>query len=683
MHSHPFPRKRAHPASPLTNQWRILSLAVTVCPFMQFGPLLLRRVVWSPAFRRFSFFLPTLTLLALLITVQAQTNQVITNLTVPEVLASNVTRIALLEHYALTESSGLAASPKYRNVFWSHNDSESPTFLFALDVQGKHIGGYEVQDANLIDWEAIAFDESGRLYLADTGSDGMVRSHSAVHRVAEPDISKGWGPARVERTWYIRFPGPREDCEAMFIHQGFAYLISKLATTNIVAANRFVNYYRFNLAGDDEFVLAEHLGTLQVSDNVSDASLSSDKQRLALLTSDGVEILFINGNPLNATNAPRRSTRYEHPLMEGAAFVGTSVLVTTEKSTNTPAGEMILFNDPDLSGAPRIVTGLTNRTAFVGGSVTFEVEVEGVPPLAFEWRLDGRVIPGATNTTLVLTNLALANAGTYEVTVSNIAGVASSSAELTVNERIVDLRITEIMSSESTNRTFRHEDWWELTSFSTETNDLSGWRFNDSTGDLTDAFVIPQGTLIAPGESIVFVEDLSPGQFRDWWGEANISTNVQIVTYDTNEISFNAVRDQLRVWNATNPEPYLQVDIGRATTGVTFTRDPVSGQMVNSVLGVNGAFAAIDGGDIGSPGLYVTDSISGVRLEGALRGPALQISFPVEPTKTYTIEQSDTLFPGAWRPVIEGVQGPGTGDILFQRSLAVTNRFFRLRVEER
>jgi hypothetical protein len=674
--------------SPSTNQWRIRALPVTVCPFMQFGPLPLHRPVWSPAQprsgsssllfwlpRRFSFL--ALALVALFVSAQAQTNQVSTNvppLPFPTNVAPGVSRIALIQHYALTESSGLAASRQYPGVLWSHNDTGDPTFLFALNRRGEHLGAFEVQDANLIDWEATTFDEFNRLYFADTGTNGMLRSHSAVHRAAEPDpTSARSGAIHVERSWFIRFPGERDDCEAIFIHNNFAYLISKYAV------NDSVRMYRFDLANESSSILLELVGHIPVTDNVSDATLSVDKSRLVLLSSDGVFVLFIYGDPNTAPIAPRRVIRYENSLMEGSAIVEDGILATTETTQ-----EILLFSSPGISGAPRIITGLTNRSAFVGGSVTFQVEVEGFPAPVIQWRFNGQVIPGATNTTLTLTNLDLTNAGMYEVSATNPAGAARSRAQLTVSERIRDLRITEVMSSEATPAT---EDWWELTSFDSQTNDLSGWRFNDSTGNLTDAFVIPEGTVIGPGESIIFVEDLAPDEFRVWWG-TNVPAGVQIVTYSTNFISFNAVRDQLRVWDNITIDPSataLQVDFGASTTGVSFTLDPASSNLVNSVLGVNGAFQSASGLDIGSPGLYVTNSAtnSGVRLEGTLMGPALELSFPTAPTETYSIEQSDTLIPGNWRTVIQGVQGPAAGRILFQRSLELTNRFFRLRVEER
>src|SRR5207249_9402745 len=46
-------------------------------------------------------------------------------------------------------------------------------------------------------------------------------------------------------------------------------------------------------------------------------------------------------------------------------------------------------------------------------------------PLTFQWRLNGVLLAGATNSSLPLTNVQEANAGNYSVLVSNPAGAAS------------------------------------------------------------------------------------------------------------------------------------------------------------------------------------------------------------------------------------------------------------------
>lgn len=72
-------------------------------------------------------------------------------------------------------------------------------------------------------------------------------------------------------------------------------------------------------------------------------------------------------------------------------------------------------------------------TNIFGGSAAFSVAATAQNPLFYQWQFNGTNLVGATNATLVLTNLQYAQAGNYRVTISNaLAGVISSSATLTV-----------------------------------------------------------------------------------------------------------------------------------------------------------------------------------------------------------------------------------------------------------
>ena len=363
----------------------------------------------------------------------------------PVQLEENVRLLGLIEHFGLTESSGLTASRSYTNVFWSHSD-DSFQFIFALDKQGQHIGAFEVQGANLIDWEAISADGFGNLYLADIGNDGLARTHSAIHRVEEPDPFDEWGRAVVEKTWYIRYPGPRVDAESFFVFNGFGYLITK------PLINGFVSIYRFPLGDDDEYVL-EFVTNIPAANDVADAALSPDLQRLALVTNDGVEVYFIDGNPANAAQGRRVDTEFENNQMEGITFVPEGLLVTAETR------EVLLFHSPELSGGPEITRPLFSQTVFLGDTVTFTVAATGVPAVTYQWFFNRVPIPGATNSSLTITNTTAANAGLYQVVVTNPNGVARSTAILTVIERTANLRITEVMADPG-GGTLTKSDWW-------------------------------------------------------------------------------------------------------------------------------------------------------------------------------------------------------------------------------
>lgn len=81
--------------------------------------------------------------------------------------------------------------------------------------------------------------------------------------------------------------------------------------------------------------------------------------------------------------------------------------------------------------APTITQNITNQTAVIGDNFVFNVQVVG-GGLSYQWSFGSTPITGATNATLVLTNLATTEAGTYAVHISNIAGATNVSAILTV-----------------------------------------------------------------------------------------------------------------------------------------------------------------------------------------------------------------------------------------------------------
>ena len=84
--------------------------------------------------------------------------------------------------------------------------------------------------------------------------------------------------------------------------------------------------------------------------------------------------------------------------------------------------------------APVIISQPMNQTVTVGGTATFSVTASGVVPLSYQWNFDGTNIVGATDTTLMLTNVQSSQAGNYAVLVTNALGsTLSSNAVLTVN----------------------------------------------------------------------------------------------------------------------------------------------------------------------------------------------------------------------------------------------------------
>jgi hypothetical protein len=74
---------------------------------------------------------------------------------------------------------------------------------------------------------------------------------------------------------------------------------------------------------------------------------------------------------------------------------------------------------PSISAQPQ------SQVDAYGSSASLSVAASG-SGLAYQWFLNGTAIPGATNSSLSLTDLQFANAGLYSVTVSNAAGAVTS-----------------------------------------------------------------------------------------------------------------------------------------------------------------------------------------------------------------------------------------------------------------
>jgi hypothetical protein len=84
-----------------------------------------------------------------------------------------------------------------------------------------------------------------------------------------------------------------------------------------------------------------------------------------------------------------------------------------------------------LGTAPTILAQPISQTACVGSNATLHVQASGVPGPAYQWSCNGLDVPGATGSSLTVSNFQPSNAGLYQVRVSNSLGtILSDTAEL-------------------------------------------------------------------------------------------------------------------------------------------------------------------------------------------------------------------------------------------------------------
>lgn len=98
--------------------------------------------------------------------------------------------------------------------------------------------------------------------------------------------------------------------------------------------------------------------------------------------------------------------------------------------------------------APTITVQPADRVAGIGTGTTLTVAATGTPTLRYQWKRGSPAAPisGATNATLELANLALADADTYQVDVSNDVGTTPSRV---ASVTVLDVRATHALAAAS------------------------------------------------------------------------------------------------------------------------------------------------------------------------------------------------------------------------------------------
>jgi hypothetical protein len=87
---------------------------------------------------------------------------------------------------------------------------------------------------------------------------------------------------------------------------------------------------------------------------------------------------------------------------------------------------LIKYTQAAAPGAPVIAPPPVHPLVRPGEDVTLSVNATGAGPLNYQWRTVQTLIPDATNTTLLLTNVQASQAGMYSVEVTNALGSAAS-----------------------------------------------------------------------------------------------------------------------------------------------------------------------------------------------------------------------------------------------------------------
>jgi len=228
------------------------------------------------------------------------------------------------------ESSSLALAEEPGTFYTNADAGNSPT-LYKVDLKGNLLQEIDLPVANH-DWESLAKDDKGNLYVVDAGNNNNSRKNLVVYRLkpANPKQISQIPFAYADQT---EFPPKKDernfDCEASLWHAGKLYLFTKDRAQQSTS-----KVYTLNDQPGQQ--TAKLVAKLAIPGEVTDANLSPNGKRLALLGRE--ELFILEGNDLDAIlkskPQPRRVDLGGAGQTEGLVFIDDQTLIiSTEQGS--------------------------------------------------------------------------------------------------------------------------------------------------------------------------------------------------------------------------------------------------------------------------------------------------------------------------------------------------------------
>ncbi len=239
-----------------------------------------------------------------------------------------ISKIGKLPQRAI-ETSGLARV-NGKATFWTHNDGGNVAELIEIDKKGHLMSILPLPKLINHDWEDLAADGLGNLYIADIGNNNNDRRDLRIYKL---------NPANPESVQEIRFNFADQhefppkvanrnfDCEAVIYKDNNLYLFSK----NRSPTNRYVKLY--TIPAQAGSYSATPIDSVYIKSMVTGASISPNGHTLALM-SYGKVLLFDISAGVNF-NKPLSCIKVGGGQAEAILFVNnTDFIFTNEQKRN-------------------------------------------------------------------------------------------------------------------------------------------------------------------------------------------------------------------------------------------------------------------------------------------------------------------------------------------------------------
>jgi len=191
----------------------------------------------------------------------------------------------------LNESSGLILDSA--GNFWSMNDRGGSAKIFGFDERGILTRTLQISGATNVDWEDLTIDDSGNIFISDSGNNDNDRKDLKILKLLMDDLATNASSITPIIITYkynnqTEFPPERPDhhfdCEALIVSNSIFHLFTKDRSKPFAG---LTNHY--SLVENDSPRLAIFQSFFQTDEDkdagaITGAGMSKDGKKLALVS---------------------------------------------------------------------------------------------------------------------------------------------------------------------------------------------------------------------------------------------------------------------------------------------------------------------------------------------------------------------------------------------------------------
>lgn len=250
----------------------------------------------------------------------------------------------------LEENSGIQSYTE--NSIWLIEDNGNKDELYQLNLKGEITNQLKVKNAKNNDWEDLARDAEGNLYIGDFGNNENAKKGLIIYKISNPEKEKG-AKIEAEKIKFNypeqkKFPPKKEklyyDAEAFFHWGNFLYIITKNRTRPY--NGKALIYKVPDTKGTYEAELVGELITCNEQNNcsITAADISKDGKKIVLL-SYGYLWLITDFSFDDFSKGRLEKIDLElRTQLEAVCFKNDSTLLISDERSHLKGGNLYSFN---------------------------------------------------------------------------------------------------------------------------------------------------------------------------------------------------------------------------------------------------------------------------------------------------------------------------------------------------